>query len=305
MPIPNKPILSIVFLNYNRLPETRYTVAHLLQLLAERTHPDIEIIAIDNGSGDGTGAYLQSQAPIVKSILLNSNTGIAGYNDGFKQAQGDYILVLDDDSHPVDNVTLDRMIHTFNYRPEIGVIACRIENTEGQTVRTWHLPDIEDDGEPTDSMAFVGCGFAIRRTLFEQIGWYPAEFFLYQNEMEVAIRVLEANYRILYDPHCHVIHRQSPIGRPNWRRVYYPTRNTIWIIRRYFPFPSAVYLIASRLVIGFIRALQTLEFGWYYRAIKEAFSYPVPRQVLPAASRRRLIPFWRQNSVLHHFLRRY
>lgn len=294
-----KPKLSIVFLNYNRLCETRYTLARIEEIVANRH--DVEIIAVDNGSTDGTGAFLQTQTHWVKVLQLTTNLGIAGYNEGFKQAQGDYILVLDDDSHPVDSITLDRIIQCLETRPNVGIIACRIEDLAGKPVRSWHMPT---NDEPGPSMAFVGCGFAIRRDLFEKIGWYPSEFFLYQNEIEVAIRVMRYQYKIHYDPQCRVVHRQAALGRTNWRRVYYPTRNTIWIIRRYFPFPDAIYLIASRLFLGFIRALQSLEFTWYYKAVKEAFSLPIEPQPLSPDLRKQLTTFWRQNSVWHQLIER-
>lgn len=288
--------LSIVFLNYNRLNETQYTVSHLQQLLAKRS--DIEVIAVDNASNDGTAAYLQQQ-PDIQFISLPTNDGIAGYNAGFAKARGDYIFVLDDDSHPVNEETLNRIICCFNNHPETGIIACRIENMQGQAVRTWHLPT---DDAPGESMAFVGCGFAIRRNLFAQIGWYPGDFFLYQNEIEVAIQVMAQGFKIHYDPSCRVIHRQAPAGRANWRRVYYPTRNTIWLIRRYFPYPAAAYLITSRLCMGFIRAIQTREIGWYYRAVQEAFAKPIEPQPLPAGLHKRLTTFWRQNSLFHQLI---
>ncbi|MDM8557522.1 glycosyltransferase family 2 protein [Candidatus Parabeggiatoa sp. HSG14] len=293
------PKLSIVFLNYNRLAETRYTLTHLSRLLEHRN--DVEVIAVDNGSQDGTGKFLQTQTDWVHVIFLPNNTGIAGYNVGFQQAKGDYILVLDDDSHPVDNITLDRLIQCLDTNLDIGIVACRIESTEGKPVYTWHLPK---NDVPGDSIAFVGCGFAIRRHLFEKVGWYPAEFFLYQNEIEVAIRVMRLDYKIYYDPNCRVIHRQSPIGRTNWRQVYYPTRNTIWIIRRYFPYPSAAYLIISRLFFGFFRALQSLEFGWYYKAMVDALKTPIKPQILPPAQQKQLTTFWRQNSILHQLIKR-
>ncbi|OAD20951.1 hypothetical protein THIOM_003308, partial [Candidatus Thiomargarita nelsonii] len=47
----NTPKLSIVFLNYNRITETRYTLAQLSRLLEFRD--DVEVIAVDNGSTDG------------------------------------------------------------------------------------------------------------------------------------------------------------------------------------------------------------------------------------------------------------
>jgi len=289
------PKLSIVFLNYNRLSETRYT---LLQLKSLERH-DIEIIAVDNGSTDGTREFLQTQQDWIRVVCLETNIGIAGYNVGFKQTYGKYLLVLDDDSHPVDNTTIDRVIQCLETSPEIGIIACRIESVRGEWLPSWHFPKQDVPGW---SMAFVGCGFVIRRDLFEKIGWYPAEFFLYQNEIEVAIKVMCQNYKIFYDPNCRIVHRYSPIGRPHWRRVYYPTRNTIWLIRRYFPFPMAAYLIASRLILGFIRAVQAGELRWYYRAVKEAFQTPIERQILPAPLRKQLKRFWQHNSLLHQAL---
>ncbi len=293
---PACPRLSIVFLNYNRLDDTRYTLTHLKQLLAARSQADIEVIAVDNASSDGTAEYLRTEAHWVNVIEMPDNTGIAGYNEGFKQARGDYLLVLDDDSHPVDNATLDRLLQHLDNNPKLGAVACRIEDAQLQRVWTWHLPKNDQAGE---SMAFVGCGFAIRRDLFEQVGWYPADFFLYQNEIAVSIEVLHAGYQIYYDPQCRVIHRASPTGRASWRRVYYPTRNTIWLIRRYFPYPVAAYLICSRLCLGLLRAIQSLEFKWYYRAVREAFAAPIEQQPLSPSLRKQLDTFWRQNSVWH------
>lgn len=294
-----QPKLSIVFLNYNRLLETRYTVSQLKSLMENRG--DLEIIAVDNASTDGTGEYLRSQRDWLTLVDMDRNLGIGGLNEGFKQAQGRYLLILDDDSHPHDSATVESLIQCLDTRSKVGVVACRIESPSGEPVRTWHLPP---NDTPGPSMAFVACGFAIRRELFEAVGWFPAEFFLYQNEVEVAIRVMLQGYEIYYEPGCRVVHRESPGGRTSWRRVYFPTRNTIWIIRRYFPFPQAAYLIGSRLCLGFVRALQYGEFSWYSKAVKEAFSTPIERKVLPPAMRKRLRPFWRENSLWHHVIDR-
>ena len=294
-----QPKLSIVFLNYNRLAETQRTVMSLRSLVANRD--DIEVIAVDNGSADGTKAYLRSNAYWLTVVEMNHNMGIAGLNEGFKHAIGDYVLVLDDDSHPHDEASLDILISCLDTRPEVGVVACRIESPDGQPVRTWHLPRTD---RPGTSMAFVGCGFAIRRKLFERVGWYPERFFLYQNEIEVAICVMREGYQIYYEPRCRVVHRESITGRASWRQVFFPTRNTIWIIRRYFPFPGAAYLIFSRLCMGFIRAVQSGEFKWYYKAVKDAFGEPIEAEVLPQSLYKGLSTFWKQNSLWHQLTER-
>ncbi len=289
--------LSIVFLNYNRLHETRQTVEQLLQLCRNRN--DFEIIAVDNGSSDGTAGFLQAQDGIV-AILLDNNMGIAGYNEGFKRSRGDYLLVLDDDSCPRDTATLERLIQALDHDPGLGIVACHIETPTGEAQWSWHLPPEPVAGP---SPFFIGCGFAIRRDLFEAIGWYPEDFFLYQNEIDVTFRVRRKGYRIEYRPDCRVVHRGAPGQRPGWRRVYFPTRNTLWLILRYYPQPEASYLLLSRLLIGLGRALQFGELRTYLNAVRDAFCTPVERQILPAEIRREARVFWRQNSLFHHLFK--
>ena len=163
MDTPSQVKLSIVFLNFNRLTETRHTVEKLLELTAGRS--DIEIIAVDNNSEDGTAEYLKRQNS-VHSILLKENKGIAGYNRGFEHASGDYILVLDDDSCPLDGNTIECLISLLDNNPAIGVIACHIETPAGNPQWQWHLPKEHRFGI---SPFFIGCGFAIRRSLFAKV----------------------------------------------------------------------------------------------------------------------------------------
>lgn len=289
--------LSIVFLNYNRLKETRYTVEQLRLQIQDRQ--DIEIIAIDNNSHDGTAAYLAAQTDII-ALCLHDNTGIAGYNQGFEQAKGEYILVLDDDSHPKNAACIDNAISYLDQHTAVAAIACQIE-TRGQIVRSWHIPTTD---KIQASLAFIGCGFFIRRAVFKAVGWYPADFFLYQNEIEVAIQLQRKNLAIHYLPACRIIHRESPQSRPNWRRVFYPTRNTIWLLRRYLPQPYNYYFIFSRLCFGFMRCVQAGEYKVYIRAVKQAFSQSIRYQALSVEQQQALKLLWQENSIWHQLKKR-
>lgn len=283
-------------MNYNRLQDTVKTAGHLKQLCCNRK--DIEIIAIDNGSADGTADFLRSQSCWLDTLLLKDNIGIAALNRGFEQSRGEYILVLDDDSHPLNIDTIDLLIHSLNHNREIGIIACKIASEDGSEFQTWHIPGGDGDCL-SDSIAFVGCGFAIRRDLFETIGWFPENYFLYQNEIYVAIETAKLGYKVCYDPRCVVVHRNSPVGRANWRQVFYPTRNSIWLLRQYAPFPMSLYCIFSRLCFGCIRAVESGELRWYLRAVREAFQYRVKRDSLPPLLSRKFITLWHQNSIVH------
>nr|WP_269719624.1 glycosyltransferase family 2 protein [Desulforapulum autotrophicum] len=288
------PRLSIVFLNFNRLEETRHTLERIWQFCENRD--DIEIIGVDNASSDGTREYLRSWSDRIQVIELEENTGIVGLNKGFEQACGDYIFVLDDDSYPVDSACLDRLIDCLDTHKDIGLVACRIETPLEVPVRSWHLPltDI-----PQESMAFVGCGFAVRRVLFKRVGWFPESFFLYQNEMEVAFQVAGSGWHIHYAPGCRVVHREAPKGRTGWRQVFFPTRNTIWLIRKYASPPFSVYFILSRMAIGLFRALQAGEFACLVKAVNQGLKANIVREKPSSDMDKRFKTFWLQNSLIH------
>ena len=288
--------LSIVFLNYNRVDQTRQTVCKLLDLVGDR--PDIEIIAVDNGSTDGTREFLQCEKRI-QSILLDENTGIAGYNSGFSRARGNYLLVLDDDSCPRDRQTVDRLIACMDRDSRIGLVACHIESQDGSAQWSWHLPSRKRFGP---SPFFIGCGFCVRRELLVRIGGYPEDFFLYQNEIEVTFRIRQEGFLVYYDPESRVVHRGEPSSRPGWRRVYYPTRNTIRLIRTYYPQPLASYMIGTRLLIGLVRGIRFNEFSAWLKAVRDSWKKPVCTRYLSPEIRLESASFMRQNSLFHHLL---
>ncbi len=290
--------LSIVYLNFNRLAESTLTTQQLQQLCQNRS--DIEIIAIDNGSSDGTADFLEQQANI-NSVLLPDNSGIAGYSEGFRQTRGQYILVLDDDSCPNTLTGIDLAIQRMDNTPNIGITACHIETPDGEQQWSWHLPKTKALGT---SPFFIGCGFIIRRDIFELIDWYPEIFFLYQNEIDVSFKVRQLGYTIIYDPNCVVTHRGTPNQRPNWRRIFFPTRNTLWLIRQYYTGMQAFYMIISRLLIGLVRACSFGQLPAYFKAALAGLGEPVKKSPLSPELRKIFTPFWKQNSIIHQFFKR-
>lgn len=285
--------LSIVFLNFNKLTETKFTCTALQELCINRD--DIEIIAVDNNSKDGTAEYLQTQAHIT-SILLSTNDGIAGYSAGFDIAQGEFILVLDDDSSPVDLKGIDTALETFDLHSDIGIIAAHIQSPDGSAQWSWHLPKSKYLAR---SPFFIGCGFIIRRDLFARIDWYPKDFFLYQNEIDVSFQIRLLGYDIFYQPDFVVVHRGIPSQRAGWRRIFYPTRNTLWLLRQYYPQPLLSYMIFSRVLIGLIRAISFHEIKPFFKALKIGLFAPVKKTILPSSVRKDCAVFFYQNSLIH------
>ena len=103
-------LASIIVPCFNQLEFTR----HCLRALFRHTRPPWELIVIDNGSRDGTGAYLagvQDASPVPVTVIANaSNRGFpAAINQGLSVARGEYLVLLNNDAVVTDS-WLDQLI---------------------------------------------------------------------------------------------------------------------------------------------------------------------------------------------------
>jgi GT2 family glycosyltransferase len=236
------PKVSLVMLAWNRKESVLEGLAHIYR----STYPNFEVILVDNGSSDSTSEVVAEEYPNVKLVTLPQNIGIAGYNNGFNCAEGDYVVVLDDDSYPAVNA-LERMVARFEQDSEIGIIAFRIEHLITHVVQTKHWPEI--------STRMIGCGAGIRSATLQTVGYYDADFFLYTNDYDLAVRVWNAGQRVIYDHSIVAYHAFAQKNRSNGRAIFYATRNGIWFDFKHLPFPM--------LLLGLLRHI----FGSFARAV--------------------------------------
>lgn len=226
--------VSIVMLSFNRQSDVAEGVTQLLK----QDYPAIEIIVVDNGSTDGTAQMVREQFPAVHLLALPDNIGVAAYNIGFKEAQGQYIVILDDDSFPGPHA-ISRMVQEFLSNPTLGIVAFDVRNyydyekcTQSQESQN---NKIGETNASQYQLAFNGAGAGIRKKCLEEVGGYPEEFFLYWNEQDLAIRILNAGYQIQWFTDIVSYHKYSPANRQSQRAPFFYTRNLYWLIWKYFP----------------------------------------------------------------------
>ena len=130
---------------------------------------------------------------VCRVIRLDHNAGAAARNVAVEASspETDWIVMLDDDSHPVESVepfaaTVDRL----RERPDsVAAVMADI-----------HLPALgrrESGGLPE---VFIGCGVAIRRGAFLAVGGYDASFGYYVEEYDLAARFLQRGWSVAFDP---------------------------------------------------------------------------------------------------------
>jgi GT2 family glycosyltransferase len=79
----------------------------------------------------------------------------------------------------------------------------------------------------------MGCGNLIRRSAWLELGGYEAAFFLYRNDVDLALKLLGAGWRVYFDPDWVVWHESPGAERKSdrWHRL--ATRNWVWLAKRH------------------------------------------------------------------------
>jgi GT2 family glycosyltransferase len=239
--INSQPLVSVVIVSWNRCEELKFT----LQEVKKSTYKNLEIIVVDNASTDGTQEMITKNFPEIKFISLNKNIGIGAYNRGFVESNGEYIVVLDDDSHPALDA-IEKMVKKFLKDRSIGGIAFKIISffTNEDMTKSWK----------NEVTSFWGCGAGVKKEVLDKVGYYDEDFFLYGNEYDLTIRIWDYGYKFVFDDNIVVYHRISKLCRSSGRLVFYTVRNNIWFYFKYFKIKYLVRTLLIDLFTWFIRA---------------------------------------------------
>ncbi|MCB0056634.1 MAG: glycosyltransferase family 2 protein [Caldilineaceae bacterium] len=232
------PKVSMVSLAYNR----RQNVQELLTTLRHQTYPNIEVILVDNASPDGTADMVRRDFPEVKLIETGGNLGMVAYNLGFEAAQGDYILVMDDDGLPASDDWVAQIVARFNANPRLGIVSCTIRMRDtGQIAHD--SPQFAPLGQGEagfPGVVFNGTGAGIRAQAIRQAGYYPTYFFNWYLELHLSSRVLDHGWEVRHFPEIEVWHSR-PSGSSHPSTDYYGLRNYYWYVWQLYPAGAVTY----------------------------------------------------------------
>ncbi len=254
----NNPLVTINILSFNRKDELRNTLTKVYG----QDYKNIEVIVVDNASSDGSPEMVVKEFPIVRLIELEKNIGIAGWNEGFKVAQGEYVLVLDDDSYPNEKAIYEG-VKVIRKNTIIGVIAFRIWN---ERMKLYENSEFSTNVLPH----FVGCGALIRKKVIEKVGYFYDTLFLYEHEREYTLRLYNEGFIIKYVDNPLIIHNSSYLNRTDKRKKFYFTRNFLIILFIHFEFRKVVFRMI-RISIG--RLLSGLKQGGFLSIVKGIASF--------------------------------
>ena len=244
--------LSIIILSYNTEQITRQCLDSLIQNVKANEDIHFEIIVVDNASSDNSPHMLTAfqqttHLPnLTCQIILNeTNEGFPkGNNRGVRVCRGEYVLFLNSDVL-VGNIKWEELLDYMQSSTSIGALTVRV-NLPSQSIdpashrgfpTIWnsftYYAGLEKLSRymsflsqlfggyhliyrPLDSIHEIdspsGAFYLMKRTIFEKLGGFDEEFFMYGEDLDLSFRIKEAGYTIWYYPKYEVLHLKHQSG---------------------------------------------------------------------------------------------
>lgn len=245
----NRKKVTVVIPNYNGLA----FMEPCFKALELQICRDFEILVVDNGSTDGSAAWLQEHE--IPAIFLDSNTGFSGaVNRGIKACATPYVILLNNDTEP-DCHYIGEMLKAIERSPKIFSVSSKM-------IQLHHKELMDDAGDMYSLLGwayqrgvgrssagynkacrvFSACaGAAIyRREVFDRIGYFDEMHFAYLEDIDVGYRARIAGYDNIYCPSAVVYHVGSGTSGSKYNsfKVRLAARNNVYLNYKNMPLPQ-------------------------------------------------------------------
>ncbi len=216
------PIISVIIVNYNA---SRFLEACLVGIYKNH-YPNFEVIVIDNGSTDESVKNALEKFGKQKNfqIIVNqSNLGPAlARNIGCQKAKGKYLAFLDNDTIPHPD-WLVNLAEAMEKDPTVGSCQCKLVLVRDhkkldyvgdylsqfgfliQKCKTEEIDDGQYD-EEFEILSAKSAGMGMRKDVFDKIGGFDPDYFIYVEETDLGWRIWLAGYRNIFVPRSIVYH---------------------------------------------------------------------------------------------------
>jgi GT2 family glycosyltransferase len=230
--LPRQPLVSIVIPTQDQQP----TLARCLESIARSTYTHYEILLVENGSKESaTFAYYKEleKNPRVRLLTWDRPFNYAAVNNfAARQARGEILLMLNNDTEAINRDWLERMLE-HALRPEVGIVGAKLYYPNdtiqhaGVVMDAFGLPCHIHHNSPAHSGGYVhrlvitqnlsavtGACAMMRKQVFEEIGSFDERFVLAYNDVDLCLQCRQHGYWVVWTPHAEMYHHESMTRGP-------------------------------------------------------------------------------------------
>ncbi|MFI5251805.1 MAG: glycosyltransferase family 2 protein [Bacteroidota bacterium] len=237
------PSLVCIVLNYMIPTDT----IECLQSLHSSSYQNMRIVVVDNASPDSSVETIRKEYPNIEIARTEKNNGWAGgINYGIKYAlllQSKYILIINGDTL-VDKDYIRLLIEsleghqiagaaagTIFYYPDVQKIWFAggfISYIRSSGFSRHELPEQVDNVNNSEKVTFVsGCSILFRSDALKKVGLFDERYFLYLEDTDMCVRLLDNGYHLLYVRGAKLFHKVVN-ERDAPHKLYYSVRNRLF-----------------------------------------------------------------------------
>lgn len=191
--------ISIISVNYN----TEKCIRRLLDSLVTQTlcPSDFELILVNNSQNENLAQLCRDFKGKFKLKIIQSSENIGfgrANNLGAKNASGEYLLLINPDALIQEADYLERIYDFAQQNPQHGIISTRVidDGLGADSGPFYTYAYGVKFALPGEIAAVIGALMFINKTVFEAVNGFDPDFFLYDEESDLCLRIRQQGYSI-------------------------------------------------------------------------------------------------------------
>ena len=267
--------VTAIIVNWNN----KDVIVECIQSLLDQNRNEIDIIVSDNGSKDDSVEFIRKCFPSIEIIENGENLGFgSAVNRGLGLAKGDYLLFLNSDlklhSECVGELakvlesdsnvggTIPKILH-INQQSTINSLGVLINYTG---IAYPNLLGEKDPGyqEPFES----ACGgiFMLRREVYETVGGFDEDLFLYHEDHDLSWRIRLAGWHLKVAPQAIMYHHYK--FNKGVLKYYSSEKNRLHILLKNMEIKTLALIFPALIIIEFSQWFHAVINKWFLLKIK-------------------------------------
>jgi GT2 family glycosyltransferase len=238
-----RPTLSLLIVAY----ESRDDLQRTLPALLPELDGGDELIVVDNNPGDGSAEAVRELAPRARMVTMGRNAGFAGgANAGAEVATGDLLVILNPDAAPLPGFG-EAIRRPWLQDRGWSAWQALVADGEGHRVNSagnpihftgivWaggHGLPLAEAPAAGEVAAASGACLAVPLAEWRRVGGFPAEFFMYHEDVDLSVRLRAAGGAVGIEPSAVVAHDYE-FGA-NAEKWFWLERNRLAFLVRTYP----------------------------------------------------------------------
>jgi N-acetylglucosaminyl-diphospho-decaprenol L-rhamnosyltransferase len=265
-----RPTLSVLIVAYDSRDDLTKTLPALLVELGDGD----ELIVVDNKPGDGSVEVVHELAPAARIVRPGGNTGFAGgCNAGAAEASGDLLVILNPDAAPQPGFG-EAIRRPWLQERGWGAWQALVADGAGERINSagnpihftgivWaggHGRPLAEAPAAGEVPAASGACLAIPLARWREVGGFPAEFFMYHEDVDLSVRLRSLGAAVGIEPNAVVAHDyEFGASEDKWRWL---ERNRLAFLVRNYPGALLALLAPALLATELALLLVAAAGGW-------------------------------------------